>query len=76
VNEEKPNWRATHVGVQRAADMLGVSEDALRSVISRGGIKFDPQPDRRGRMMKVLRRSDVQDLKKRMEAISATPRCY
>jgi hypothetical protein len=68
------SWRETHLSVGRAADMLGVSEELLRSVISRGGISFDPQPDSKGRMIKVLRRSDVAELKTNMAAVNPTRR--
>jgi hypothetical protein len=65
------DWHKTHMNVGHAAKVIGVSESVLRSIIARGKLDFDPQPDRNGRMMKLLRRDDVEGLRSLLNAKNA-----
>ena len=66
MTDPRLDWRKTHISVHAASRELGVEENLLREAIQRGTIDFDPQPNRAGQLMKVLRRADVEALKARM----------
>jgi hypothetical protein len=55
-----------------AARQLGVDVALIRAAIQNGALQFDPQPDRNGRPMKVLRRSDIAALKAKMGSQTAS----
>jgi hypothetical protein len=63
------DWRETHVSTAGAAKHLGVDTAVLRGVIRQGLLQYDPQPDRSGRLLDVLRRSDVEAIKQRMYSL-------